>query len=356
MHVDINWIKQRPHFIAEELSKSYDMLVTYPYFYTRKVLNKDNSSNYRTKRIYRIPNRVKVKLLHTFSDWINGKLVQGMIRKNNPDYLYLCAPRQIYYIPENFKGRVIYDCMDDLIALANGEMAKEITKECEQKLVARVDKILASSYELTQVLCSRYGIDLDLKIEIVRNAYSGKILELENDDIKTASNIFTICYFGTIASWFDFEFLTRALEEIANIEFLLIGPVVDGVEIPKNGRIRYLGVVDHAELEGITKQVSCFIMPFLVNDIIKSVDPVKFYEYINFNKNIITVYYKEIERFEKYVFFYKTYSQFKQAITDAMTYETPKYTYNERKEFLEKNSWERRCVEIKRIIEGLDMN
>ena len=31
MHVDWNWIKQRPHFIAEELTTWYDIKVVYPH-------------------------------------------------------------------------------------------------------------------------------------------------------------------------------------------------------------------------------------------------------------------------------------------------------------------------------------
>ena len=41
-------------------------------------------------------------------------------------------------------------------------------------------------------------------------------------------------------------------------------------------------------------------MPFVINEIINAVDPVKIYEYINFNKDIIMCYYDEVRRFNKY--------------------------------------------------------
>ena len=38
MNVEWNWIKQRPHFLAEELAKYFDITVLYQYRYNRKGL------------------------------------------------------------------------------------------------------------------------------------------------------------------------------------------------------------------------------------------------------------------------------------------------------------------------------
>ena len=38
MNVEWNWIKQRPHFIAEGLSKNHHVEVLYRYWYNRKGL------------------------------------------------------------------------------------------------------------------------------------------------------------------------------------------------------------------------------------------------------------------------------------------------------------------------------
>ena len=46
MNVEWNWIKQRPHFIAEGLSKNHHVEVLYRYWYNRKglTLNRNESS------------------------------------------------------------------------------------------------------------------------------------------------------------------------------------------------------------------------------------------------------------------------------------------------------------------------
>ena len=65
-----------------------------------------------------------------------------------------------------------------------------------------------------------------------------------------------------------------------------------------------MGVLEHERLWEAAEQTDAMIMPFKVNPIIEAVDPVKLYEYINMGKAVIAPYYKEIERFRPYVYFY----------------------------------------------------
>jgi glycosyltransferase involved in cell wall biosynthesis len=93
------------------------------------------------------------------------------------------------------------------------------------------------------------------------------------------------------------------------------------------------------------------MMPFKLNNLIESVDPVKFYEYINFNKDIISIYYKEIDRYSKYVYFYLDFETFKNAMSEMINNPSNKYSDEDRKEFLKVNTWERRAQQIKNIID-----
>ena len=47
------------------------------------------------------------------------------------------------------------------------------------------------------------------------------------------------------------------------------------------------------------------IMPFVLNDLIKSVNPVKLYEYIYSGKPIISLEYGETIKFSDYIYLYK---------------------------------------------------
>ena len=91
-------------------------------------------------------------------------------------------------------------------------------------------------------------------------------------------------------------------------------------------------------------------MPFLINEIIEAVDPVKLYEYINFDKNILTCRYGEIERFKPFVYFYTGYDEFIKQIQNLKSNNDVKYCNDDREMFLRENSWKCR---VDTIIETL---
>ena len=164
--------------------------------------------------------------------------------------------------------------------------------------------------------------------------------------------MFKLCYFGTVGEWFNTEYIEQSLIDFDNIEYVIIGPI-DGGRLPEHPRVKYLGTIEHSELYNKTKDVDCFIMPFLVNDIVSAVDPVKLYEYINFNKNILCVEYPEIKRFEPYVYFYDDYNEYKSKIEKLIRHNKIKYSMEARLEFLNNNSWDSRVEQITKFLEEM---
>ena len=92
-------------------------------------------------------------------------------------------------------------------------------------------------------------------------------------------------------------------------------------------------------------------MPFKLNDVVLAVDPVKLYEYISYGKCIISIYYPEIERFRDFVYFYNTQEEYNEIIRNKCKDGfKPKYTKEQQKKFLEKNTWDARCKEAVRML------
>lgn len=191
----------------------------------------------------------------------------------------------------------------------------------------------------------RYGNEIEEKINLVRNGYNGAILDQAKTVSEKKHKLYTFAYFGTISTWFNFDYILRSLEECADIQYELFGPLA-GVQIPKHERIHYHGTIEHEKLLENIKDADCLIMPFLINEIIEAVDPVKLYEYINFNKNILTCRYEEIERFEPFVYFYTGYDEFIKQILNLKKSNDVKYSNDDRETFLRENSWKCRVDTI----------
>ena len=349
MNVDWNWIKQRPHFIAELLNAKFNVHVIYQHRYGRIGLQKRNKVDIDLNPIYVIPRGDRYNFLSKVNATIKCKAVKKIFKKTEANILYLTFPNQVEAIPNDYKGIVIYDCMDNHPAFVNDECQMKKMIRQEKNLIKRADLVLVSSNHLIDILKSRYGKKIDKKIILVRNGYNGAILEQAKTVSEKNHKLYTFAYFGTISTWFNFDFILRSLEDCADIQYELFGPLA-GVQIPKHERIHYHGTVEHEKLLENIKDADCLIMPFLINEIIEAVDPVKLYEYINFDKNILTCRYGEIERFKPFVYFYTGYDEFIKQIQNLKSNNDVKYCNDDREMFLRENSWKCR---VDTIIETL---
>ena len=349
MNVDWNWIKQRPHFIAELLNEKYNVHVMYQHRYNRNGLQQRDETEIDVKPIYVIPRGDRYSFLSNVNKNIKSVAVKKRIKDTKAGIIYLTFPDQVSTFPDGYKGIVLYDCMDNHPAFIHDIIKKEKMILQEQKLINRADIVLVSSEHLKKVLLDRYGKEIEKKIYLVRNGYNGDILDVKETMSNRENDLYTFAYFGTISSWFNFDYIVRCLDEIQDIRFDLFGPI-DGVEIPKHEKIHYHGTVEHDSLLQNIKNADCLIMPFIVNDIIESVDPVKLYEYINFNKNILVSRYREIERFDSFAYFYSSYEEFKNQILKLKNNNKLKYNEIDRHSFLLKNNWKCRAEYIHSIL------
>ena len=352
MHLDWRWIKQRPHFIAEGLSDFYD--VTVVHFYSKRYLfrNSDiptpNEKNLKLVPAFRLPfyqkeiiydlNRVYMKLFLKF-----------LIEKYEPDFVWFSHPQLYDYMPSNHQCKIVYDCMDLSTGFDYPDSFKKIVSDVERRLINDSDLIFVSSTKLMNRLGENYPSG---KFVLVRNAFGGSVI---NDDLsveKTYKKSFKIGYFGTIHSQLlDFNALKRTLDEFESIEYHFIGPIADNIKF-YHDRVKFYGVVDHSDLYYYVKKFDYLILPFKLNELVEFVDPVKLYEYINFNKPIISVYYDELDYFSRFLYFYSSQKNLADIMNQIIKCRLiRKYSNSERLEFLQNNSWD---VRIDKIVKSLE--
>ena len=144
--------------------------------------------------------------------------------------------------------------------------------------------------------------------------------------------------------------LWDSLAENDEVEYHLYGPMERGIQVPVHDRIVYHGVVEHDELQHAANDMDALMMPFVINDIVCSVDPIKLYEYIYLNKNILCIHYPEIQRFEPFVMFYESRDDFFRRIRDLRRSNLMKYTQEQADEFLARNSWQQRAAQAYDVI------
>lgn len=337
MHVDWGWIKQRPHFIAEKLDTVFDVTVFYQFARSRKVIT-SNPSKTKKFPIIVLPLK-RMRIFHSLNSFIQQMIFSIILKVIRPNIIWITHPSLYDFIPKRNinKFKIIYDCMDDVQGFNYIPVVKKNLDISERQLLHDSNIVFVSSQNLQNKIIER-GCSSN-KTVLIRNGYNGKIIDAVDKKILPLKD-FKIAYIGTISEWVDFDTIKKSLNEINNLEYHFFGPIE--CEIPENEKIIFHGPINHSKLYDVVQDVDCLIMPFKLNELIQSVDPVKLYEYINFNKNIITIYYKEIQRFNDFVYFYNNSDEYINVLKGLIANNELKYSQDQRLEFLKENTWDKR--------------
>lgn len=350
MHVDWHWIKQRPHFLAEGLSAEFDVLVTHPHSNRRAHLIRNKTNLFRVP-MWSLP-FARFKAISFINTCIKNLYFWGLILIYRPSVVWFTFPTLVpQFGLRLLKNKVIvYDCMDDAQEFKSNEIERQYILHKEKDLLRYANIVLVSSNNLYNKVLGR-GTAAN-KVALVRNAFGG-VVNVKTTTISvsaTSKDKFHILYIGTISDYLDFDVLLHCINSIEGVEFHFFGPVL--IAVPAHEKLKFYGAVEHSTLAERVQQFDCFVMPFILNELVQGVDPVKLYEYINFNKNIICPYYAEINRFSKFVSFYSNKDEFVAVIKNLLDNNELKFDSKQRRLFLESNCWAVRTAKVTKLIGG----
>jgi len=356
MHVPWGWIKQRPHFLAEELSDNFKVDIMIPKSFRTSNLT-INESSLNINSVFKLPFE-RFKLIRSMNSIIVQILLKYRYRVHKYKYIWITDLR-MYPLMRNLissEQKLIYDCMDDVLEF---EVLKEQYHELssiEKQLFSRVDLVLFSSKELESRKVKKYNLQ-NSSYGLVYNALDKNLVHTEIFDKYNEifnqyqiNNYTVLTYIGTISSWLDFDLIEKSVNDFENIVYFLIGPIEQNIEVLKHERIKYFGSVEHKYIKTLVVKSDILVMPFKVNKLIEAVDPVKMYEYISFGKKIISIDYKELNKFSQYISSYKNYKDFKEVLNQLID-SSSNDSLN--KNFIELNNWQNRKKEIITLIERI---
>lgn len=352
--VDWRWIKQRPQFLAEEIGAYCTVSVIYPWRNRRKGLQAKAYSPVHIHPYFTVPEfGGRIPLLKKWNPFISRAQIEKFLTKERPNYLWLTMPWQVDLIPKNLNCEIVYDCMDDYASISMQSNMREQTWQQERRLIAMSKLVFASSTHLVDLLNERFSLPPE-KIHLLRNGYSADWM-IQKSSVASDTSVLRFGYFGTIGRWFDFDLILKSIESCHKLEYHLFGPTENGVSIPQNTKIISHGVVEHNIIPKFAEKMDALVMPFVPNEIVQSVDPVKLYEYICLNKPILCIRYPEVKRFAPFVILYSTQAEYIDGVFSIDKDRTPRYTERQAVAFLEKNSWSVRAKEVARQMQLSNM-
>lgn len=185
-----------------------------------------------------------------------------------------------------FKGKIVYDCMDDHMGFGSATIETELY---EKLLLENADALVVSSQHLYE---SKKNIFKN-HISLIRNAANVDDFLLK--DSRKVSK--TIGYFGAIAEWFDANLVIQAAQSMPDYTFELIGNYDHSLfsrmsSFPLNLKLR--GEVPYSQLKDYAQNWEAALIPFLITPLIQATNPVKLYEYCAMGLPVISTPIPEV--------------------------------------------------------------
>lgn len=254
--------------------------------------------------------------------------------------LWCSSPEQVLNVDKIPHDFIVYDVVDDA---SNEFIGWEpyINKMLERAHIVftTADKLYEKFKKLhPKVYLLNNAVDLD-------NFSPNKIKRPQ--DLPTFKPI--VGYIGAVASWMDWDLIDSITKQL-RYNFVFVGPFYNGFR-PRivRSNIYYLGIKDYDKLSYYINNFDCCIIPFKVNDMTNSCNPVKLYEYFSLGKPVVTTSMKEVYKFSELSYIANNAKDFSSYIDKAVNEKNSKLM-NKRIITAQQNSWDSRINIINKIL------
>ncbi|MGA1863746.1 MAG: glycosyltransferase [bacterium] len=210
-------------------------------------------------------------------------------------------PNAVDYIHAFEEIADIYYCVDDFTNWPG--VNQDLVRTMEEKLLDECDLVLATSKELClkkerkgkKPVLLPHGVDFDH----FRSGYrEDKMPETLRGIPKPI-----IGFFGTISPWLDFDLMIDMANARPDWSFVFLGPAdTDIKDLAKFGNVYFVGKVPYEALPEYAVAFDVATIPFLVNELTVSVNPLKILEYLACGLPVVTTNLPEIRKFSDLVY------------------------------------------------------
>lgn len=190
----------------------------------------------------------------------------ALIVIGKPSRLALSVLKHLDHIPS------VYDAMDEFPAFYKG--LSRLSMAAREKSIVRQAKQMWVTSTRLKLRWEEYRADL----QVVPNGLDPSHFDhAPNQSIGAKNSVFG--YVGTIASWFDWNWVIQLAKARPNDVIRLIGPNFSPSNEILPGNVQLLPPCSHDEAMQALRNFDVGLIPFRRNELTASVDPIKFYEY-----------------------------------------------------------------------------
>ncbi len=238
-------------------------------------------------------------------------------------------------------AKIVYYCGDDFSSLEGVDHAP--VTMMEQELVARADRIFASSESLVAQMPAAkthyipHGVDVALFSQITEKP------ALYHAPKKRA------CFYGSLADWVRLDWIAAAAKHLPQWEFILIGHTqtdISPLEVIPN--IILTGALPHQELVAYASHADVLMMPFHDTEQIRHCNPLKLREYLAISTPIVATQFPATAPYAKLINFAHDESMFIKQLQAAAQEDVARN--DQRRAAVAHEDWYMRAEQVERLL------
>ncbi|MHA2090976.1 MAG: glycosyltransferase [Candidatus Kariarchaeaceae archaeon] len=162
-----------------------------------------------------------------------------------------------------------------------------------------------------------------------------------------------IGFIGGLADWVNLDLILDVAIHYPDANVVLIGkknPDVKGlVPLERQSNVHFLGYKDHKILPDYLKYFTVCLIPYVINERLVAVDPIKLREYLALGKPVVSVDLPEVRKLQDVVYIGENNKDFVDKIGKAMMEDNPSLT-EERIRAAWRSDWGVKIDEISAIV------
>jgi glycosyltransferase involved in cell wall biosynthesis len=254
-------------------------------------------------------------------------------------------PNVAEYIGTLGESISVYYCVDEWAKFNYVDGAR--TAEAERHLLAKADVVFAVAESLVnnrrplnpETHLARHGVD---------HALFAKALD---DSTTIPPDLAAIPgpilgFYGTLQDWVDLDLITHLAQRHPEWSIVLIGkPMIELSRLKGFSNIHVLGRKPHADLPAYCKGFSVGIIPYVLNERLLHVNPIKLREYLSAGLPVVSVDLPEVGPYGGLCAIAKDYDSFERAVAAALANDSPRRR-RERSEAMRGETWEARVADV----------
>lgn len=248
------------------------------------------------KRTINLINRASQRLV---LEWTR-RAARRLDFKNPILWIYL--PTAVELVGRFDESFVLYHCIDEFSTVAWGR--KSLIVSQEDRLLERADLVVTCSERVMDAKAGRarriVNVPNGVNFDFYHHPPADAAAPLEEIGRLTGP---VIGFSGVLDGRIDESFLAEAAHRYPEYNFVLVGPKRKAFpRLEALDNLHFLGNRPLAELPGYVNSFDLCLIPYHMNDFVKSISPTKLYEYLAAGKPVLAPDIRALDRLRDLVY------------------------------------------------------